>query len=167
MQSEQEKMTSNAIEKDVSRLVSHVGDRLKLGAAVKSAKIIGVLILTIVLIMMTMVVLVITSLSIAAALTLCMPAWAAYLSVAGLDLLLMILMAIFNRPLVIDPLIGTMISILLERPIKVKEIELEQARLELSTEKDKIQLERDIEEILRGALLGWLWDLIRRKINKN
>lgn len=165
MQSEQEKMTSNAIEKDVSRLVSHVGDRLKLGAAVKSAKIIGVLILTIVLIMMTMVVLVITSLSIAAALTLCMPAWAAFLCVAVLDLVLMILMAVFNRPLVIDPLIGTMISILLERPIKVHEIELEQARLELSTEKDKIQLERDIEEILRGALLGWLWKLLRRKMS--
>lgn len=157
MLNEQEQTNNNnVIENDIKQLANHVGDRIKLSAAVRSAKVIGVLILTFIMTMMIMVVLTILSFAIAAALQDYIPAWAAYLSVAAIDLLLMILVGIFNRPLIIDPLISAMVSVLLDRSIKVRDIEMEQTRLALHTENDKIRLEKDLESTFRTTILTWV-----------
>lgn len=144
------------------RLAGHVADRIKMTVAEKIARILGILIVVVLAGLTITLLAIFLSLAGAAALTLIMPAWASYLIVSAVDILLLVLLISLRRPLIIYPIIAAMVGVLLDRPVKFQEIEMEKSRLELETEKDKMRLSHDLE----GWIITVIWDVIRKIVKK-
>lgn len=150
-------MKSNEqIEQDASRMAGHMLDRVRLTLAEKIARLIGVLITSIVIGLIITLLVIFLSLSAASALAMVMPTWAACLIIVLGDIVLMIGVIALRKPLIIYPLVAAMVSVLLERPVKYREIETEKTRLELEIEKDKIRLYQDLEGWIIASILGWI-----------
>lgn len=150
----------NNVEQDATRLVGHVADRLKLSLAEKIARILGILIVVVLAGLTITLLTVFISLAAAAALTLVMPAWAAYLVITIVDILLLVLLITLRRPLIIYPLVAAMVGVLLERPIQYHEISAEKSRLEFETEKDRLRLSKSLESFLMIQIWNWIKRLI-------
>lgn len=152
----------NNFEQDATRLMGHVADRLKLSLAEKIARILGILIVVVLAGLTITLLSIFLSMAIAAALTLVMPAWAAYLIITIVDILLLVLLISLRRPLIIYPLVAAMVSVLLDRSVKYRDITTERSRLELETEKDKIRLSQDLEGFIVAQILNWIKKLINK-----
>lgn len=126
-------------------------DLMQLKFSAKLAQVVGRLILAFIAALLAVVTLVFGSLALVHWLTEYMPAAWGYLIVTGLYLVLIVVLFIFRGPLFINPLIGMVAGILLDKEVSADNLTHEAERLEAEAARYKESAEGDVQRIREDA----------------
>lgn len=154
------------LENETRQLVEQVCERVKLSIAEKVSNVLSILIVTLLIGFFFVLLMLFLSLAATSALSLVVPTWAACLIVAAVDILLMVLIVVLRRALIVYPLINAMVSAILGRKMRIRDIELEKAKLEIQTERSRMRIAQITESVLMESVVGWVMSLLRKWIGK-